>query len=58
MLKCSNPECESHAGEAPMFTVNVTVGDEYEVAEPIRKIPHQYFICVYCHSQAENGGDA
>jgi len=57
MLKCSNPECESHAGEAPMFTINVTVGDEYEVAEPIRKIPHQYFICVYCHSEAENGGE-
>lgn len=53
MLKCSNPECESNKDDAPMFTVNVTVGDEYEVAEPICKIPYQYFICVYCNSQAQ-----
>ncbi len=55
MLKCSNPECSSHQDDAPMFTVNVTVGDEYEVTEPIRKIPYEYFICVYCNSQAEGG---
>jgi len=55
MLKCSNPKCETHKGDEPMFTVNITVGDKYEVAEVIHKIPHQYFICVYCDSEAEGG---
>ena len=55
MLKCSNPECESHKDDAPMFNVNITVGNEYEVSEPIRKIPYEYFTCVYCHNQAEEG---
>ena len=55
MLKCSNPECESHNDDAPMFSVNITVGSEYEVAEPICKIPYECFICVYCHSEAEGG---
>jgi aspartate carbamoyltransferase regulatory subunit len=54
MLKCSNPHCATNEDDAPrLFTVNVTVGDEYEVTEPIRKIPYEYFICVYCNSQAE-----
>ena len=62
MLKCSNTECESlktaegeDEDQTPMFTVKITVGSEYESAEPIRKIPLEYFICVYCNCSA--GGE-
>ncbi len=56
-LVCSNPECESHKDDSPMFNINVTVYGDYDVAEPIRKIEPQHFTCVYCGSEATIGGD-
>lgn len=47
-LKCTQEDCESE-----IFTVNITVGPDGEVAETPHKIPGEYFICCECHSEAE-----
>ena len=55
-LVCSNPECESHKDDSPMFNINVTVDGDLDLAESIKKIEPEYFICVYCQSRAAQGG--
>ena len=55
-IVCSNLDCESHKDDSPMFNINVTVDGDYDVAEPIRKIEYRHFVCVYCQSEAAEGG--
>ena len=60
MLRCSNPECESRHEETPMFTLNVTVDEDRDVCESLRKVEAKFFVCVYCNDiaeEAEKGGE-
>lgn len=51
-LTCSNTECESHENEHPMFNINVAVDGDRTLAENLNKVEPEYFVCVYCHSEA------
>jgi len=55
-LVCSNPDCESHKDDSPMFNINVTVDGGRDLAENLNKVEPKYFICVYCSSRAIEGG--
>jgi hypothetical protein len=53
-LVCSDPQCESHDKLTdPLFTINVTVGSDRELAENLNKVEAKYFTCAYCHAEAE-----
>ena len=56
-LVCSNTECESHKDDSPMFTINVTVDGDRDLAENLNKVEPEYFVCVYCQSEATEGGE-
>ena len=51
-LTCSNTECESHENEHPMFNINVAVDGDRTLAENLNKVEPEYFVCVYCQSEA------
>ena len=55
ILVCSNPKCESHKDDHPMFNINVTVDGDLDLAENLKKVEPEYFICVYCQSRATEG---
>ena len=59
-LVCSNPECDSNMHDMPpdhpMFSINVTVDGDRDLAENLNKIEPEYFVCVYCQSEAAEGG--
>ena len=58
MLLCSNEDCASRVGdETRYFNINVTVDEDRDVAESLRKVEAQYFTCVYCNSDAEDVGE-
>lgn len=57
MLKCSNPECESHKDDSAMFNINVTVDGDRDLTENLNKVGPEYFICAYCQSEATKGGE-
>jgi len=57
MLKCSNPECESHKDDSAMFNINVTVDGDRDLTENLNKVGPEYFICAYCQSEATEGGE-
>ncbi len=57
-LRCSNPECESRIdpdGVQPLFTINVTVDSDRDLAESLnrRSVDAECFTCCYCHDVAE-----
>lgn len=53
-LRCINEKCPSNTGaEIPGFDIDITVGQDGELTEAIRKIPGDYFICIHCGYQAE-----
>jgi len=53
-LHCLNEECSSNTnGDAPLFTVNMTVDEDGDACESARKIDGEYFTCCYCESNAE-----
>ena len=55
-LVCSNPQCESHKDDSHMFNINVTVDGDRDLAENLNKVEPEYFVCVYCQSEAAEGG--
>ena len=59
-LACSNPECDSNMHDMPpahpMFTVSVIVGENCDLTNNLNKVEPECFTCVYCHSEAVEGG--
>lgn len=55
-LVCSNPDCESHKDDSPMFNINVTVDGDRDLTENLNKVGAGYFECAYCESRAIEGG--
>ena len=55
-LVCSNPQCESHKDDSPMFNINVTVDGDRDLTENLNKVESEYFVCAYCYNQATEGG--
>ena len=53
MLRCSNLQCESHKEEQYAFSANVVFDEDRNPTENIKKIPPEYFECVYCGDRAE-----
>ena len=51
-LRCTNEECEGQ-NEDPIFNLNVTVGQDGDLAESTKKIEGHYFVCCYCFSDAK-----
>ena len=51
-LKCSNTECESHESNA-LFSINVSVDEDRDLAENLNKIDAAEFVCEYCGSAGE-----
>lgn len=53
-LKCTNPDCESNCnGQSAMFTADLTVDDNGQIAESVTKIDGSYFECCFCNSNAK-----
>ena len=53
-LRCKNPECESNTENAnSCFTVNMTVDEDGDACESVRKIDGEYFTCCHCGGEGE-----
>jgi hypothetical protein len=52
-IQCSNSECRTE-NDQTLFNVNLTVDGDRQVAEEMRKIPAEYFVCCFCQSTAED----
>jgi len=39
-----------------MFNINVTVDGDRDLAENLNKVEPEHFVCVYCQSEATEGG--
>jgi hypothetical protein len=54
VLRCKNKDCDSHADDQHLFTINCTVSDDRCLAESLNKTAAQYFECCFCGSEAQD----
>jgi hypothetical protein len=52
-LRCTNSECESHRNDQHLFETSVTVDDDAEVAENLKRADAESFSCSFCGAEAE-----
>ena len=52
-LRCTNKECESHRKGQHLFETSVTVDDDAEVAENLKRADPETFSCSFCGAEAE-----
>lgn len=53
-LRCTNKECDSYKNDQHLFTVNgVSVDEDGELAEDLRKLEADEFTCAHCGSDVE-----
>lgn len=55
-LKCPTEGCAAQNADDAYFNVTVTVDEDGDITEDLRKIPPEYFECVHCGAKA--GEDA
>lgn len=53
-LRCRDTECVSHEDGQHLFTANITIDEDREVAENLRKIEAGDFTCCFCGDAAED----
>ena len=53
MLRCSNLQCDSHEEGQYALSANVVFDEDRNPTENIKKIPPEYFECVYYGDRAE-----
>jgi len=53
ILRCINKECSSHEGDQHLFSINITVDEDRELSESLKRVDPQYFACSFCGDSAE-----
>jgi len=52
ILRCTNKECSSHEEDQHLFSINITVDEDRELAESLKRVDPQYFACSFCGDRA------
>lgn len=52
-LRCTHRECESHKNDQHLFETRVTVDEDAELAENLKRADASEFTCSFCGSEAK-----